>query len=389
MNIKFRYHITLKVLLFIIFAIFSGCTGDRYEGGQAPSGDAEVRHQWGIQKLGNTYLRGVKWVKKSEIVQRDVGQIKQVIPIGNNPCSCAFGDGCNCSLSLEVIGTQGTGHFKMVSAFIDRFSRRLYFSIGIWTFKERETRIHPTGVTEAAYYAPANFIKTLNQEIKRSPRYDPLYFKRSHIRYALGDLDGALADITYAIDLLNEQKYVHQPRYNKICREESQRLEPEPEWCPSEKERRAYQRTLALLKLEQGKIKEADSLMLRVVKSSRADQREYDVLLTWLIRRYAGKNDELLLRHYIRPEIKETYSSVFAATEIFLNRQLPQSCEGPSDAFKFHLAHAHYFRGDLNTAKACAVAALAHYPLHPLHSINHKTLALRILLNRINRDNQE
>jgi len=382
MNMKSRRYIARKVLLFLAVTLFSGCFGDRYEGGQAPSGNAEVRHQWGVEKLGNTYLKGVKWVKKSDIIQHDVGKIKSVTPIGNTPCYCAFGDGCDCSLSLEVIGTRGTGHFYMGGAFVDLHSRRLYFTGGTWTFEDRKTRIHPTGVTETAYYAPTNFIKVLNKEIKRTPNHRTLYFKRSHVRYVLGDLHGALEDITYAIDLLNNEKYVDQPRFNKICREEKQRLEPDPKSCPSEEDRRAYKKTLALLKLEQGKVKEAYDLMQRVVKSSRADRREGEVFLTWIVQRYSGESGELLLRHSIRPERKEKYSST--TTELLFSKKSLDSCDGSSKAWKFYLAHAHYFRGNLNAAKECAEAAFAFF--QPIHTPNHETLALQILLNRINSD---
>jgi hypothetical protein len=377
-----------EVLLFLAFLavpmLGSGCMGDRYQGGEAPSGSPEERHQWGVKKLGNTYLKGVKWVKNSDIVQHDVGKIVSVTPIGNSPCGCAFGDGCSCGLSLEVIGTRGTGHFKMGGAFVDMLTRRLHFFMGTWTFNDRKTRIHPTGVTEAAYYASIHFIKTLNREIKRTPRHRPLYFKRSHVRYALGDPSGALEDITHAIKLLNDQSTCA-----RMGRQKTQRLEPQ--WCPSEDDLRMYRRTLALLKLEQGLAKEAYDLMQRVVESSRADGREHEVLLTWIVLRYSGESGELLLRHSIRPEMKEMYSYISTTTEIFLGKMSPDSCDGTSKlkVFKFHLAHAHYFRGDLNAAKECASASLALQPINydtlPLQDL-HKTLALRILLNRINRD---
>jgi hypothetical protein len=383
-NIKTRCHLAREVLLFLVVAILvSGCMGDRYQGGKAPSGSPEERHKWGVKKLGNTYLKGAKWVKNSDIVQHDVGKIVSVTPIGNSPCSCAFGDGCSCWLSLEVIGTRGTGHFEMGAAFVDMLTRRLHFFMGTWTFNDRKTRIHPTGVTEAAYYASINFIKTLNREIKRTPKHRPLYFKRSHVRYALGDRSGALEDITYAIKLLNEQ--------TTCARRDRQKKRLEPKWCPSEDDLRMYRRTLALLKLEQGLAKEAYDLMQKVVESSRADEREDEVLLTWIVLKYSGESGELLLRHSIRPEMKEMYSSISAATDIFLGKMSPDSCDSSSKpkAFKFHLAHAHYFRGDLNAAKECASASLASQPINydtlPLRDL-HNTLALRILLNRINRD---
>jgi tetratricopeptide (TPR) repeat protein len=383
---KSHRHIAQNVLFFLAIAILSGC--NRYEGGQAPSGNAEVRHQWGIKKLGDIYLKGIKWVKKSDIIQHDVGKIKGVTPIGNNPCICAFTDGCNCNLSLEVTGTRGIGHFEMVGAIVYVGSMRFDFEVGIWTFDDRKTDIHPTFVTVAAYYAPAHFIKVLNKEIRQTPNDRLLYFKRSHVRYALGDLHGALEDITHAIDLLYDQTKCAQS-----CRDKTQPLETK--CCSSDEDLIAYRRTLALLKLEQGQVKEAYDLMQRIVESSRASyQQEYDVLLTWIVQRYSGESGELLLRHSIRPEIKEIDSFISAITEIFLGNKSPDSCDGlsKSKTFKFHLAHAHYFRGHLNAAKECTEAALALYPIYilnhdtlALHML-HETLALQILLNRIKSD---
>jgi hypothetical protein len=107
----------------------------------APSGTANERNQWGVAKMGTTYLQCGQWVKQSALVQADVGKILAVAPTGNNRCSCAFTDGCRCYISLEVVGQKGTGRFELRSAFTDALSRRLHFGLGIWEFGGKETRV--------------------------------------------------------------------------------------------------------------------------------------------------------------------------------------------------------------------------------------------------------
>jgi hypothetical protein len=128
-----------QVAMLLALCCLTGCS-DRYEGGMAPSGTASERDEWGIAKMGTTYRQCVQWVKNSEIVKADVGEILAVAPIGNNPCSCAFTDGCNCYVSLEVVGQKGTGRIEMRSAFTDASTRRLHFAVGIWEFGGKVTR---------------------------------------------------------------------------------------------------------------------------------------------------------------------------------------------------------------------------------------------------------
>src|ERR1700722_430579 len=109
-----------------VAALFGACCmigcldrNDRYEGGTAPGGPVRERHEWGIAKMGTTYLQVVQWIKKSDMVQADVGEVLTVAPIGSNPCLCAFTDGCHCDVFLEVVGQKGSGRFEMGSAFTD------------------------------------------------------------------------------------------------------------------------------------------------------------------------------------------------------------------------------------------------------------------------------
>ena len=104
-------------------------------------GTVGERHQWGVEKMGTTYLQGVEWVKSLGPVQADVGRLLTVAPIGKNPCQCAFTDGCRCYITLEVVGQNGTGRFEMRSAFTDSYSRRLHVAIGIWEFGGKVTQI--------------------------------------------------------------------------------------------------------------------------------------------------------------------------------------------------------------------------------------------------------
>lgn len=92
---------------------------------------------------GNVYFRASSWIRRSQLILKDTGQILKVSPLEEKYCSCAFGDGCSCSLQFKVIGQNGIGHLRLVGTFVEPLSRELYIGGAIWEWNQEVTKFRP------------------------------------------------------------------------------------------------------------------------------------------------------------------------------------------------------------------------------------------------------
>lgn len=125
---------------------YSLYTAFRVRGGAAPRADFATRREWGADLFG-PYLHHIDaWAAQAEVLQRDVGRIQRIAPIGApNRYHPGFTDGAHAVMNLEVIGTQGQG--VLFLPFVEILSTNQLQGIGEgrWTFAGRETLVVKSG----------------------------------------------------------------------------------------------------------------------------------------------------------------------------------------------------------------------------------------------------
>lgn len=78
-----------------------------------PEGDYNVRRKWGEQHLGKYLASAESWVKRNEKIEKHIGEVSGVAPIGRpNNHGASFGES-GTSLHLEVIGSRGKGFLRL------------------------------------------------------------------------------------------------------------------------------------------------------------------------------------------------------------------------------------------------------------------------------------
>ena len=104
------------ILAFFFVSVF-WMIGLEYEAenvaGPAPEGDYHVRRKWGEQHLGKYLASAESWIKKSEKIEKHIGEISGVAPIGRpNKHGASFGESWT-NLHLQVIGSRGEGFLRL------------------------------------------------------------------------------------------------------------------------------------------------------------------------------------------------------------------------------------------------------------------------------------
>lgn len=301
-----RLHSPLSFFIFIptFLIVFTSCNRN-YEGGTAPSGSMSVRHQWGIQNLGPTYLRVREWIMNSKVIESKIGKVIDVAPVGDNPTSFAFTDGWSCTLSLEVIGSQGSGTAQAPSAFIDSSSGKLYFMI-LWKDHNGKDKIHSDDISYQDYYSPSHYLTLLNKQITASAANPESFYRRAQVHFLLNLFQKAEDDIRLA-------------------------LKKQITWSPTDhRTQREYLRTLVLI-LSANKKTEALKTTLEELEKLPArhsyDQC-YDLLLQWTLQTRLGNQDSATA--YLQQKIEKgtqeqkqfvTYVSFKEATDFIFRRK--------------------------------------------------------------------
>ena len=105
------------LILALLFVAVFWMIGLEYEAanvaGPAPEGDYNVRRKWGEQHLGKYLASAESWVKRNEKIEKHIGEVSGVAPIGRpNNHGASFGES-GTSLHLEVIGSRGKGFLRL------------------------------------------------------------------------------------------------------------------------------------------------------------------------------------------------------------------------------------------------------------------------------------
>lgn len=287
----------------------------------------------------NLTLRSIVWILKSRVIARDVGKIKKILPIGES-CSCAFGDGCSCELRFQIEGENdkinSQGVLEMRSVFVDFWSGKLYFSVGIWHENDKEIKIHPSDMTYEDYYAPPHYLEVLNNQIAQTPYFSSLYYQRAQTNLLLNNQDSAYKDIQMALNLLRQTASKSQIKINY-------------------RSQREYQRVLAIIQLEVGKFEQAMQTIERLLASSPQPDLEIgrDYLFRWLIQNYAGK---ATLANQMLAEARRSQSKSLVSfkkvTKIFLNEKNSVDCQ-TSVGYSYYIGHKLYIDGKYSQARNC------------------------------------
>ncbi|MEM6822499.1 MAG: hypothetical protein AAF558_11230 [Verrucomicrobiota bacterium] len=282
----------------------------QYNGGTAPDGSFQERHEWGERHLGPTYLRIREWASNSKVIRSRIGEVEEIAPIGDNPTHFAFTDGWSCDLQLEVVGTEGDGTLEAFGSFIDSSTQKLFFSVK-WTDAQGNLRIHPDDITFNDYYAPEHYLPILDQQVKSSSTYPDPVFRRAQVHLLLHHYDKAEADIRDALKKL----ITWNPRDHRTHRE--------------------YLRTLAIIvsAADQPDLMESAFQELSDLTAQYNYERGNDYLLEWMLRTRMGQTE---------------------LAKVQLKNRLDQNRDGESrlmDYVEFKEVAKFIFDGKLATAK--------------------------------------
>lgn len=231
----------------------------------------------------NLYLRAALWVYQSNVIKQDTGEILEISPKGEKFCSCAFGDGCSCSLALEVQGENGAGTFKLGSAFMNGFSTEFYFNIANWEWNGETTQIRRDGMTVEDYYAPAHYIEVLNDRIAAYASYTS-YYERAQIQMSMNAPDLAYQDIQSAVSKFNEhrqrlrQRQFSMPQYGPL--QDLLRVK-----AIIQSELKQYEQALATMEQVLTLGHEQDDNLKRLQRK----RLERDFFLRWILQNEAGQ----------------------------------------------------------------------------------------------------
>ena len=138
-------------ILLLHFAISNGQGRGDYVG-VAPEGSVEQRRAWAKKEMFDYFKLTEQWVRKSSLIQNDIGPIIDVAPIGspNRFVAGGFTDGSHCRMNLQVIGKKGEGILYLPEVNVNN----MYDLYGIsewstWTFDGETQVIDHTGMSWA------------------------------------------------------------------------------------------------------------------------------------------------------------------------------------------------------------------------------------------------
>jgi hypothetical protein len=338
-----------KFLLLLL--LFAGCSSKYPESATAPSGTSEVRHQWGIETFGKTYIASIEWIKSNSYIQHQSGGIISVAPIGESKCGCYLTDGCSCGLNLEVQGKKGAALVHMSGVFIDTTSQKLFVPGAMWKKDGIEVKLHRNGMTYQEYYQPSHWVKELDQEIAAYRPFHTSFFYRAQANYLLGNEQKAIQDIRSAIQKINEEAKttVTYTGWNKSKKGVWTRSNSE-DLCNALRVQAVIQ---AFTKTEKQNVPNT----LKEIESAPfyedLDRTHEDYLFSWAIQQHAGlqdrANSELASRH--ETQTKNTFNIFTQIAPFYLNEKSAEEVKIFGNFDGFYLAQKLYLDGNTEKAK--------------------------------------
>ena len=305
------------------------------------------------------YSRAALWVYQSNVIKQDTGEILGISPKGEKYCSCAFGDGCSCSLALEVQGENGVGTFKLGSAFMNGFSTEFYFNIADWEWNGKTTKIRRDGMTVEDYYAPAHYIQVINDRIAAYGSYVS-YYQRAQVRMLMNTPELAHQDIQSAVG-----------KFNKFNAQTSWEVKTNLQ---------EILRVKAIIQSELKQYEQALETMAQVLTLGRErdDNLERDFFLRWILQNEAGQT--VLADQMLEEDCGEGAELIF---EMIIRSQQktnsrPDSCR-PLYSYVYE-GYKLYREGQYDQAKLRLQADLDFYSTP---RFNHETLLANLVLARI------
>ena len=340
----------MKKLLLLVLILAAGCTSKYPESAIAPAGTPIERDQWGAKTFGTMYTEAVQWVKSSTFIQREIGGIHTVAPIGESRCSCAFTDGCSCGLNLEVIGKNGTANLQMSGVFIDTTSRKLFVGGAIWKKDGVEVKLHKNGMTYQEYYSPKHWIQVLNKEVTSPYKIHTPFYHRAQVNFHLGNEKQALKDVASAIQILNEEA--------KRARIDDGSGKPKAGWTKSDADdlRECY-RILGVIQAftesEKRNVPQTVQQIQNTPLFGEDIRSGEDYLFFWVIQQHAGLEDlanRELMDFYQRRQ-KNILSIFTQLAPFYLNEKSFEALKTYGNNEEFYAAQKLYLDGNLEKAK--------------------------------------
>ena len=221
------------------------------------------------------------WTRQNEVVLEDVGEVLSVEQAGEIDRSCAFGDGCNSSLTLQVEGSNGTGELRFSNVFFD--NGQLYGAGAQWDWQDQSTTIHiESGLSAAEYYSLQNYLTILDERLASKP-FREFNYQRAMINWVLGNKAQAYEDIRVAIGIREDSKLSIEARNPNLY----------------EPPREEY-RVLALFQTFDGDYASALETAELLVASHEENGRELendrelanDYVLRWIVQTESGNQEE-------------------------------------------------------------------------------------------------
>jgi len=303
---------TIVVIVIVLIFIFRGWLSmlipleNRDLSVGAPNASMEIRNKWGKIKLKEWYEKSVEWIKNSEIIRNDIGEIKNVAPIGKpNYLNCSFTDGCHGYFSLEVEGDRGTGLFDLGQVVLN-YQYELNFSFSNWKYNGKEIQIHKSGIPCEEYYSSENMLEVYSSEIGKTKENSVgvqdinLLSNRAAIYSERGDFNKAIADMEKIIevqDKLSEGRNVQIHDGNTI------KTEPEKNQPNFISKMNEQKRSLAYLYYSNKKYTKAEEILQTILtetdfKNMSVETFKYlfdynfgrDSVFLWILQRKIGKN---------------------------------------------------------------------------------------------------
>ena len=138
--------------VFLFFGVVFSGLGDQNPGGFAPNTQFAERRAWGQKEMRQYFEKVDQWVRKSELVTRDIGKVTDVAPIGwPNKVVTFFTDGPSVTMTLQVIGEHGEGVLNLPEVRLAGYVKKdLKLPFGIdeessWNFLGNSTLITSSG----------------------------------------------------------------------------------------------------------------------------------------------------------------------------------------------------------------------------------------------------
>lgn len=216
-----------------------------------------------------------KWAVQNEIILEDTGEILGTELIGEKDRSCAFGDGCDSSFTLQVEGENGTGEVTFSNVFFS--VGRLYGAGAQWNWQDESTVIHlESGLSAEEYYSLPNYLNVLNDRLA-SGHFHEFTYQRAMINWVLGNKTQAYEDIRIAIGIIEGNKRSIEAR------------NPDLYQLPRED-----YRVLTLFQTFDGNYSDALETVELLIASHEERERGLanDYVLRWIVQTEAGEPDK-------------------------------------------------------------------------------------------------